>query len=1026
MAQCCDCVAALGLATAVGTGQYCGGTGSLTGRCHCCGGFLHIVAQCCDCVAALGLATAVVTGVDSGLAVGLTGCVNLCSGLLHVVGFGDGEVTAGVGTGMILAVVYIILLGAACVGAFCLDGDVALVGDFQSILSGSQHGIPCPVCRAVAQDGVEGGVADGDAAGETRALGLALGQGQGDGGTIVPDIIAAAADTAAADGYFAVRGGIHAVAIPAADTAADASAADGYFAVRVGKHAVGVAADGTAADGHGAAVGSHAVAAADAAAADRQFAAVDGHALYAADAAAFAGIGDGHIRTGAIHRQTVGSGAAELLAVQVKGEHAGANALIGAALVDTLQELHHSLVGFGGILHRGDGVRQSGVSRCHGAVLADGGHGIGMDRAADAQQGGLVVVVLFGGFLDTALGGAGVAVVLAQVRVCLGCMGFVALRQDGIADAAEDIRGAVVIVLVSRMVGADVADSGIGIAHAHVFVAGGVAIVDLIAAQGGVRIGADGLAPDIFRLLALEQVGHLAAGELRFGLCLCVGVDLIFRIPPAVEIKVVFLVPINIGKGGCIVVGILIAHDGAGSAAGGIVGGDVANVSRIGDVPILIATPALTHQAACIVAGHVGVDGRVFDLGILIPGGVMLSAEAACQAAHAAACGAGVGYVHGADHAADGAAVHRARNRAHMACGVHFDVTVQEQILDHAVIAGAEQTVVFGALGRAVIQIQGDGVAPTVEGAITFPDDGNPFRLGIIKDNIIQQYDTAADIPHTLPLGVPVEVRCVFDCIITYIAAVQAEAAVVLRSHKGCGFVVLAVGAAVVGADIVTIEIAIGGGIENFAAAGILIYRIACEGRQAGFQLPNTVGTAAVEQIGDLTGGKLAFLTDAAVCFGAGVGAYQAVAVGIAVIDRTHTVACGVCAVVACDIAVTGGACKNGAVCHVAVLDGSRIVAARDAACDIGAGIDGGFHNVAVFNGAAEVLTDDGAYTHIGCAVMVVGEALDTEIFHRTRHGAEQAVCPGFVRNGGHGKVLDHVSVAVEGAGVTGIIVTVA
>ena len=55
----------------------------------------------------------------------------------------------------------------------------------------------------------------------------------------------------------------------------------------------------------------------------------------------------------------------------------------------------------------------------------------------------------------------------------------------------------------------------VGIAHGINFVAVQIAIIDLLSANHGIQILADGLAPDMYILLALEQPGDLTGGELR-------------------------------------------------------------------------------------------------------------------------------------------------------------------------------------------------------------------------------------------------------------------------------------------------------------------------------------------------------------------------------------------------------------------------------------------------------------------------------------------------------------------------------
>ena len=57
----------------------------------------------------------------------------------------------------------------------------------------------------------------------------------------------------------------------------------------------------------------------------------------------------------------------------------------------------------------------------------------------------------------------------------------------------------------------------VGVADDSILCAGIVAVVDLRAAEDGIILGADGLTPSLLGLVALEQVSHLAGGELLDG-----------------------------------------------------------------------------------------------------------------------------------------------------------------------------------------------------------------------------------------------------------------------------------------------------------------------------------------------------------------------------------------------------------------------------------------------------------------------------------------------------------------------------
>lgn len=209
------------------------------------------------------------------------------------------------------------------------------------------------------------------------------------------------------------------------------------------------------------------------------------------------------------------------------------------------------------------------------------------------------------------------------------------------------------------------------------------------------------------------------------------------------------------------------------------------------------------------------------------------------------------------------------------------------------------------------------------------------------------------------------------------------------------------------------IEIAVGGGIENIAAAEVLIHGRAAAQHGERFSLPPGIA----QQIRHLARGKLTFRTDAAGRLCAGVGADIVPVIGVAVRHGTEAVAFGVGAVIAHDAA--RAACRYGQVIHVAARNGTAVVcadqAARNAVLGVHLGVDIDVHRVAVLHRATQDLTDDGAHAGV-LACAGIGEVLHAQVLHGTADRAEQTegcVCGGRARDA---QIGDHVAVAVKGA----------
>ena len=403
------------------------------------------------------------------------------------VGLSNDSVTAGVCCNVLCAVVgERIVRSNTAVGADGPDGDIVLVGDAGGRILHGEHGFlavhHAPVACARVQNFCQGGNVDGDAVGEGCAHGLTLSQSQFDGSIIGVDIMCSTGNAAAADGHDTAIKGKH-----TGSFAADGAADDRHGTI-IGKHTGCFAADRAAADCHGTIGGIHTVfvAAADGAADDG--AAADCHGtvrgnhtlVFAADGAAFLAIGDDHF--GILDVQAVVS-ARQRLSVQVQGEHAGGNELVVVAQVDVLQQLYLCVVPCGAAAHRLDGFVQ-GFIIGGGAANRDGG--CGQFCTAGALAGGAVHGVGFGGFRTAAGISAGMGAVLI----------------DLVGQIAGMLRlgfGSVCIVGINRV---------------NILGAGKIAIVDLIAAQDRMLVGADILAPDLAGLAALEQVSHFAGGEL--------------------------------------------------------------------------------------------------------------------------------------------------------------------------------------------------------------------------------------------------------------------------------------------------------------------------------------------------------------------------------------------------------------------------------------------------------------------------------------------------------------------------------
>ena len=222
------------------------------------------------------------------------------------------------------------------------------------------------------------------------------------------------------------------------------------------------------------------------------------------------------------------------------------------------------------------------------------------------------------------------------------------------------------------------------------------------------------------------------------------------------------------------------------------------------------------------------------------------------------------------------------------------------------------------------------------------------------------------------------------------------------------------------------------GGVSPFGSHIVaqkhLVDGLAGEGgqtRTAGLEPPLTGGLAAIQLIGDLTGGK-ALRRDRSLTAGdlvAGLGANHTSCVGVAVGNGTGTVrgidiATGIGNQIAA--ALIG---LDSHILRIAVGDGAAVVTGRDAANDVLTGVDGGIHHIAVGDRTAgEHLTHDAAGTEIlGTGGECVAHAGHTQILDGAGDGAKQTIGLLHGGGGGHLQVGDHLAVAVEGAGVTGV-----
>ena len=240
-------------------------------------------------------------------------------------------------------------------------------------------------------------------------------------------------DDAAVDFHGAVRG-IHAARITA-----DRAATNFYVTVR-GIHAARIAADAAAADGHGAVAGGiHAIIATDGATGNHQSRTKDYNAgIVACDLTVLTGALNGNMgrRSADVQCAPISAGATDLMAVQVKGKHAGVDGQITIAQVNISHKGHHSLVGSGAASHRLNGIIQRGICADDHAVLADRCHHIGGHLAAGTVTG--VVLMFLSLVQHHAAGGASdLVIVLVHIGIFLftnmAVTGFVLCRIGHIA-----------------------------------------------------------------------------------------------------------------------------------------------------------------------------------------------------------------------------------------------------------------------------------------------------------------------------------------------------------------------------------------------------------------------------------------------------------------------------------------------------------------------------------------------------------------------------------------------------------------